>query len=160
MRQLKIFITLLYSLSVITGLILLIAYTLGFRPYIVLSGSMDPAISTGSVVFTDSRSAFPKPGDIITYKSSGQYVTHRAVHISEDGYIITKGDANQTEDTSPVSPKQVIGTVSFTIPWIGYLVMFLHTPYAFCLLICIILITNLYQHILKFHPHKKERNIS
>ena len=51
---------------------------LGYKPFIVLSGSMEPSIMTGDMVFvkeTDPDSL--KVGDVIAYKSGSAVVTHR-----------------------------------------------------------------------------------
>ena len=79
---------------------------------VVLSGSMEPAIPTGGIVFTDTRQTAPCTGDIITYRLGETTVTHRVVR-TEKGSYITRGDANDGEDASPVAPSQVVGTVVF-----------------------------------------------
>ena len=40
---------------------------------------------------------------------------------------MTKGDANGVAAASPVSPAQIIGTPVFTVPYLGYLSVFLQT---------------------------------
>ena len=59
----------------------------GYKPFIVLSGSMEPSIMTGDMVFvkeTDPDSL--KVGDVIAYKSGSAVVTHRIVEVkSENG---------------------------------------------------------------------------
>ena len=50
------------------GFILLILPLWGIRVNVVLSGSMEPAIPTGGIVFTDTRQTAPCTGDIITYR--------------------------------------------------------------------------------------------
>lgn len=95
----------------------------GIEPFITLSGSMEPCIPTGSVVFIDTKDRDVHEGDIIAFKSGdgqGATVTHRAVKISEDGNtIITKGDNNEVEDLAPLKPEHVIGKYKLCIPKIG-----------------------------------------
>lgn len=94
----------------------------GITPFITLSGSMEPGISTGSVVFIDTKDKNVHEGDIIAFKSGdgeGATVTHRAVKINEDGTITTKGDNNEVEDLVPLKPEHVIGKYKFCIPKIG-----------------------------------------
>ena len=80
---------------------------LGYKPFIVLSGSMEPSIMTGDMVFvkeTDPDSL--KVGDVIAYKSGSAVVTHRIVEVkSENGETryVTQGDANNAADQSLVS---------------------------------------------------------
>lgn len=94
----------------------------GIEPFITLSGSMEPGIPTGSVVFIDTKDKEVHEGDIIAFKSGdgqGATVTHRAVKISEDGTITTKGDNNEVEDLSLLKPENVIGKYKLCIPNIG-----------------------------------------
>ena len=94
----------------------------GITPFITLSGSMEPGIPTGSVVFIDTKDKEVHEGDIIAFKSGdgqGATVTHRAVKISEDGTITTKGDNNEIEDLAPLKPENVIGKYKLCIPKIG-----------------------------------------
>lgn len=111
--------------------------------YVVLSGSMEPTISTGDVVIVDDVD----PGDIeerdvITYLRSGADTptTHRVVDINEDGgefSFVTQGDANDEPDASPVAASEVRGQVVYTIPYIGYVVEFVNTPTGFVALVVV-----------------------
>jgi signal peptidase len=92
----------------------------------VLTGSMTPTISVGSVVIV--RPVDPQTlevGDIATYQvKPGQdvYITHRIIKIqqSDSGLsFIFKGDANRGRDLTPVSPKQIRGEVWFHVPYLG-----------------------------------------
>ena len=46
-------------------------------------------------------------------------VSHRVVAITDEGYI-TKGDNNDNVDFAPVAHENVIGTVMFAVPEVGY----------------------------------------
>ncbi|MDO4648680.1 MAG: signal peptidase I [Eubacteriales bacterium] len=110
-----------------------------YRIYTVMSGSMEPAISTGSMVVVDLRERKPEVSDIITFQKGTSRITHRIMEISEDG-ITTKGDANAAEDFSRVQENQIIGTVRLSIPLIGYLIAAGRHPISLCLLAIFILI--------------------
>jgi signal peptidase len=127
----------------------LLAISIGprFLPYqalIVRSGSMSPAIPTGSVVFYKKKAADKvKVGDIIVFNrpgSTNEQVTHRVfkIGISNTGrYAITKGDANGTPDDWRV-PLQGTGWVSaFHVPVIGYALVDLQSTLARLLLLVI-----------------------
>jgi signal peptidase len=106
----------------------------------VYTGSMEPAITVGSIVVI--KPADPetlKIGDIICFKiesESGTTVTHRIINITNQGFI-TKGDANEDPDQWIVAKESVIGKVIAIIPYIGYLGYFVRTPIGFILLILI-----------------------
>lgn len=115
------------------------------RPYVVQSGSMEPAIKTGSVVFSLPSSNY-NPGDIITFAPEGNaetLITHRIefkLYPEGDfGYplYLTSGDANKDFDRWEVWPDDIVGKVIFTIPYVGYTVNFAKQPYGFILLVII-----------------------
>ncbi len=107
---------------------------------------MEPNIKTGSVALIKPASSY-KIGDIITFEGNfknakGQKVptTHRIVEMRvERGnpIYITKGDANEEQDTREALQSQVIGKVYFTIPYLGYAIETARTTYGFLALIII-----------------------
>ena len=111
--------------------------------YVVLSGSMEPSISTGDVIVVDEVDPTAvEEGDVITYLRTDAETptTHRVVGITEQGdetAFITQGDANDEPDASPVLASQVMGQVTFTIPYIGYVIEFVNTPMGFIALVIV-----------------------
>ncbi|MFD1562855.1 signal peptidase I [Haloarchaeobius amylolyticus] len=109
--------------------------------FVVLSGSMSPTIETGDVVIVDETDpATIQEGDVITFaQSDGETpTTHRVVDVQHrDGQVAfeTKGDANEEPDPAPVPSSNVLGTVLFTIPYIGYVIQFANTTLGFVLLV-------------------------
>jgi signal peptidase len=96
--------------------------------YVVASDSMEPAIPRGSLVFV---TAVPptaiEPGDTITFYSSDTPVTttHRIVAVVERADSIafrTQGDAVANPDHRLVPSARVVGTVTTTVPWFGFVV--------------------------------------
>lgn len=128
---------LFFAVIALAGLLLLILPRAGISVDIVLSGSMEPSIRTGGLVFTDTRQKDPKIGDIITYHIKNSRVTHRVVR-KEGKNLITKGDANDGEDLVSVGAEQVIGKVVFTIPFLGYVAAFLRKKTVFAILVLMI----------------------
>src|SRR3989338_4815127 len=132
----------LYSLFVLAVLVLFTSKTslFGIRSFVVVSGSMEPAINLGSVVFTKSETDYQR-GDIVSFSNkAGQTVTHRIMEIktSPAGQsFILKGDANNTADGEEVKKRELIGKVFLTIPYLGRLVSFLKTLPGFLFLIII-----------------------
>ncbi len=95
----------------------------GFTPYAVLSGSMEPAFHVGSLIYVKSVDPEDiKVGDAITFRLSGEdtAATHRVIEIDrENQCFYTKGDANETPDASPVPYSSVLGRAVFTVPKLG-----------------------------------------
>lgn len=67
----------------------------------------------------------PEPGDVIAFRdpiNQNRDVLHRVIAIDDEGYLITKGDANDIADPWQLEPSNVLGSQTFTIPKVGFLV--------------------------------------
>ena len=107
----------------------------------VMSGSMTPDIAVGSVVIIDTTISPEEVvvGDVITYFSesgTSNTVTHRVID-TEPGGFITQGDANNVADRGVVTLEQLIGTVSGSVPYIGYAAHTVSSTTGYWLLILI-----------------------
>ena len=125
MKIIKGIINVLTTLIIVIGGLFLILYICGIVPYVVLSGSMEPKIKTGSLCFINKNAKFNsiKKKDIIAYKmKDGTLVTHRVVKISKKG-IQTKGDNNKDIDKNIITKKNFVGKNIFWIPKLGYAVI-------------------------------------
>ncbi|MBR6792400.1 MAG: signal peptidase I [Ruminococcus sp.] len=117
----------------------------GYCPLIVLTGSMEPEISSGDLIIVKQiDSSEVKENDIIAFfdpDGNGQSIlTHRVVNITEeDGKtaFITKGDANNSEDRQPVPSDQLVGGYVLRIPGMGNIAMFMQTTAG--LIVCVVL---------------------
>ena len=130
------FTTVLVVLIVILAILLVGVRVVGLKPFVVLSGSMEPDYPTGSLIYVKEVDPFElEPGDVITFMLNETTVaTHRMVGIvpdEEDPSVIrfrTKGDANDFEDGTLVHYKNVIGTPVFVIPLLGYVSNYISQP--------------------------------
>ena len=95
-----------------------------FRIYCIMSGSMEPTISPGSIILVDLKTE-PHVEDIVTFQTQDTIITHRLKKQINDQKYITKGDANHSDDPIPLFKAQIIGKVIIVIPFIGYIVIFL-----------------------------------
>lgn len=112
----------------------------GFESFIVVSGSMEPEIKTGSVIF--SQEVEPSEigvGDIVTYRSGGEYTTHKVIEVLNGTELEfrTKGIANESPDPQTVSEDQIVGRELLTIPYLGYFLRFAGSPEGILLLVII-----------------------
>ena len=82
-------------------------------------------------------------GDVIVF-NSGKIrfpIMHRVVEIDDNEKLFyTKGDANNKRDGSPVKYKKVQGVVKFSIPKIGFVVMWFTTLTGKIIGICVVLL--------------------
>lgn len=119
----KIIEIIILTSLLLSFLALVVPRFFGITPDIVLSGSMEPAIPTGSICFVDRKADKYQieVNDIISYRlANDALVLHRVIAYDADGNFITKGDANENEDFFPISPEQFVGKAIFSIPYIGY----------------------------------------
>lgn len=116
--------TLVLAALVLACLPMVMPGLLGFGAYTVVSGSMEPAIPTGSLVYiAGAEPEGIKTGDIIAFhggEGSGAVITHRVVENRVVmGEFVTKGDANSAQDMKPVPYSDFMGRVAWTIPEMG-----------------------------------------
>lgn len=142
----KILSNIFYSIFIIlllgvAGLFLvpLLPFDNNIEIKIVESGSMEPAIMTGSLVVIMPATDYVQ-NDVITFESTGADVptTHRIVSIEEkEGtlWFTTKGDANEEADTAVTPYNGIIGKVMFAVPYLGFILDFARQPMGFGLLI-------------------------
>jgi signal peptidase len=97
---------------------------LGWQPRVVLSGSMGPVIRVGDVVLLAPVPAGdPLPAGRVVLvtdptRSSGTYL-HRVVRRTPDGSLVTRGDANASEDRPAVERSRVQGQLRLLVPRVG-----------------------------------------
>lgn len=110
---------------------------------VVISGSMEPTIHKGDLLFVmgidaediKNGTAEDKNGDVIIFDARGLWIgapqepiVHRVVdkyQIGEFWYFRTKGDANSVQDPAPIREDRIIGVVVGGIPYIGWVKIFL-----------------------------------
>jgi len=164
MKLLKIIYSLFIVFIVLVALLLIISVlpiTGNYKVLTVLSGSMEPAIKTGSVVVVKPEQKY-NIGDVITFGSSGRNeepITHRIYDMKvEDSRIfyVTKGDANNAADRSEITRNQIIGKVILSVPHMGYAVDFAKKPLGFALIIIVPAIFIIYDEGVKIWKEIKK----
>lgn len=113
---------------------------MGYKPFIVLSGSMEPTIMTGDIVLTRETSADNiAKGDIIAFRTDKTtIVTHRVTEVvtqNSTRTFLTKGDANTGSDASSVKAETLEGKYLGRVGGVGRFAMFLQTPMGMLLFV-------------------------
>lgn len=105
----------------------------GYKPFVVLSGSMEAEIFRGDLAVTrevDAKSL--QKNDIVAFRDAENHVvTHRVVDIVEvngEKRLVTKGDNNNNNDSDTVGMKDVEGKYLFKLSGFGNLVMIMQEP--------------------------------
>ena len=119
----------LFVIAIIMIGILILPMIVGIRPFVVLSGSMEPVIHTGSLCYINQKveSADIVTGDVIAFNVDDETVVHRVIGFDDNGNFITKGDANDVQDIAPVPIDNFAGKQVFTIPYMGYVSQWLQS---------------------------------
>ena len=128
---------------ILVALVLVGPRLFGIHCFAVTSGSMVPSYPVGCVVYAvPTKAEEIQAGDVISFNLTQSVVaTHRvtAVNIEERSFT-TKGDANANEDGRHTSFDSLIGKVSFSLPLLGYLVMWLTPQKLLILLIPLVIL--------------------
>ena len=104
----------LIGIAVLLLIIIIIGNLKNIKMFVVDSGSMQPKLKVGDLIFVMNYSEYGI-GDIVTYydKKFDGYVTHRIIGKAEDGKFIMKGDFNNVEDEEKIDTNEIIGKVVF-----------------------------------------------
>lgn len=131
--------SLILTLAALVGAFCIVVFgvslVFGLKPQIVVSGSMEPTIPTGSLLMAKEVSAADiEVGDIVTLQrpNNAGLVTHRVTSVEQqhtNWEITMRGDANAADDPQPYTVRTV-GKVVATIPGVGYLAGIFRTPFG------------------------------
>lgn len=109
----------------------------GYGAAVVLSGSMEPEMSKGDLIFVKETNNFEE-NQVVVFQDNNSLVVHRIIKIDNDT-IITKGDANNVED-EPININRLKGEVIFCIPYVGTVIEFIRTPLGTILILALVIL--------------------
>ena len=112
-------------LGTLVGLLLWAAVpaVVGWTPTTVMTGSMEPRIHPGDVVVARpvAESSIHR-GQVLLFQDPDR-ADHLRLHRYDDNgqgtQIVTKGDANQAADSTPIDRSAVVGVGYLRVPYIG-----------------------------------------
>lgn len=168
---LKVLSGIVLALSACTGLtiggLVGVAAIQHAKVLVVTSGSMEPSVHVGSVVFVKKLTGEAQIGDVITF--SDAYSTNGRTHLTThrviakpvvDGVVDyqTKGDANPAPDPNLALPGAIVGKVIATIPYVGRLYHFVATLFGKMVLVVLPMMVLVGRELSDvFHEAKVER---
>ena len=106
----------------------------GFGMSVVLSGSMEPALSVGDLLIVREQESY-EIGDIVVYQNGNMPVVHRIMELDEET-VVTRGDANNTND-EPLPVTAIKGEVIAAVPQVGQLLWVLKSPVAIVVMLLV-----------------------
>lgn len=111
-----------YLLACLVVYAVLACVAFGWKPVMIVGGSMSPAIAPGDLVLLEDEPRHPLPvGAVVTFRTPGMpdaWVTHRVTEVLPDGYR-TRGDANVSFDSHLLREHDVVGAGRLLVPALG-----------------------------------------
>lgn len=135
-----------------------IADVMGYKPFIVLSGSMEKIINIGDLAITkniDSKKI--KIGDVIAFRKDNIVILHRVKEIHNDRDLLkfkTKGDNNNVADDFFVDSNLIEGVLYTKIPYLGSVLLFLSKPVGLIIIILVIIVISMGLYFINFRNSK------
>jgi signal peptidase I len=130
--------TLMLLVVIAAAVPLTIPNFLGYEVYNVVSGSMEPTIPIGSIIYVkEIEPAEINSGDIIAFRGGDSIIMHRVVtNKVVEGTFVTKGDANEGEDMNDVPYDHLVGIVVRHIPILGQLLTLFGSTFGRICMVC------------------------
>ena len=127
---------------------------LGYKTFVVRSGSMEPFIMTGDVIVVKHAGQYHF-NDVITFVNSfDQIVTHRIIAIDGSTFQ-TKGDANHSVDGDIIKKEKIIGKVVAHVSKLGYYVAFIKTKLGLVFLFMVPILIFIMDELVKIKHEEK-----
>ncbi len=102
---------------------------IGWHPTTVSSGSMMPRLHVGDVaVSRPLGSQVPPLTSVLLFHDPdqpGHLRMHRFVRLDDAGLLVTRGDANASDDSTPVALGAVVGIGTLRVPWVALPIVWL-----------------------------------
>jgi signal peptidase len=142
----------------------------GFKPFIVVTESMEPYINVNDVVIATSFNADEaEVGDIITFNADIDYngtmevVTHYIYEIDRSGdEVIIRTNRHFEDGETPIPDtwlipaSNVIGSMSYKIPYLGLVIGFVTSFYGIAVIVINVAIIATIKYIKKKENTKTE----
>ena len=120
----------------------------GIKTFSIISGSMSPTINVNDLIVVKKVPENEiKINDIISFKKDNDIITHRITDIKDiynTRIYTTKGDNNETSDTSNVIYDQIEGKYLFKISKAGKIIVFLKNKVTFMIILVLLLMLYLF----------------
>lgn len=140
-----------------------IADFMGYKPFIVMSGSMETTINIGDLVIVKKvNSSNIHTGDIIAFKNGNIVISHRVKEIINDSGTYKfkiKGDNNNVADDFIVNSDAIEGIFVNKIPGLGSILLFLGKPIGLLMVILVIIIVSTALYFVKFGYSTKDAEL-
>jgi len=119
------------AVLIMLGAVMLVSNQFRYGALVVATESMTGEINKGDVaIFESYGEQNLEEGQVIVYENKGSMIVHRVVDIKIINGIAryyTKGDANEEVDTGFRTDADIVGTVDYKLPLLGYPTLWLRS---------------------------------
>lgn len=117
----------------------------GIKTFCIISGSMEPQIQINDIVIVkEVPETEINVGDVISFNTDGEIVTHRIIAIEKGQYnknlYITKGDANNVEDEEKITYEDIEGKYIKKIPKVGKIIFALKSKTTLVIVLAVLIL--------------------
>ena len=122
-------------LIVVTSSVMIVSNRFGIGMLVIGSESMSGVINKGDVIFYKTENDYfdIELQDIIVFKNGETRIVHRVIDkyiVNGESRYITKGDANESQDTGYVTQSQIVGIVTdIKLSGVGWLTIMLRDAF-------------------------------
>ena len=121
----------------------------GYKPFIVLSGSMESQLYRGDLAIVKNVDVNTlKENDIVAFRDHDNYVvTHRIIGVV-NGEFVTKGDNNASADSDTVNKNDIEGLYVYKISGLGNILLVMQKPLTLGIILAIIVVGGIFWFVL------------
>jgi len=132
-RMIRLILGLILILMLLVALSIAVPNAFGTKTMVVQSGSLEPAMPAGSLVFVvPAAKKDIQVGDVISYSINERItvLTYRVIAVDEQGRFGVKDEMNPAVNVHPVPYDNVLGVVRFSVPFAGYVMDYIKTQHG------------------------------
>ena len=111
-------------LLIMVGTVMLISNQFKYGSLVIATESMTGELNKGDVVmFEKYDNQVIEEGQVIVFEKNNSMIIHRVVDIEIINGVAryyTKGDANEDNDMGYITESNIVGVISFKLPYFGY----------------------------------------
>ena len=119
------------AVVIMLGVVMLVSNHFKYGALVIATESMTGELNKGDVAIFESYGGQNLvEGQVIVYEKKGSMVLHRVVDIQIINGIAryyTKGDANENMDAGFITDADIVGTVNYKVPLLGYPTLWLRS---------------------------------
>ena len=109
---------------IMVGTMMLVSNHFKYGSLVIATESMTGELNKGDVIIFESYEGEKvKEGQVIVFEKNKSMIVHRIVEIeiiNGTAYYYTKGDANEDRDAGFITSGNIVGTVNYKLPALGY----------------------------------------